>query len=176
MHPAEEVIKQVVLVVPLEYRKTWCAQSKPQLSHKLFWLKFITISPQSFQLKTIWHWDVYWMNKGQDTKANNIPFSILFSCLTTLRSNPIPLLMAQEGNLPTPLAAQMLRGSLRSTCLYIASARSWWRFSRSLSRVGWWSVWSHTLPRAICEYASFDVVEFCKYKVTRKYEKVLYTY
>lgn len=129
-----------------------------------------------FQLTTIWHWDVYWTNNRQDTKANNTPFSTLFSCLTKLKSNPIPLLIAQEGYLPIPLAAQMLRGSLRSTCLYIASARSWWRFSRSLSRVGWWSVWSHTLPRAICEYASFEVVEFCKHKVTRKYEEVLYTY
>lgn len=42
-----------------------------------------------FQLITIWHWDVYWMNNRQDAKANNIPFSTLFSCLTKLKSNPI---------------------------------------------------------------------------------------
>ena len=54
-------------------------------------------------------------------------------------------------HLPTPLAAQMLRVSLRRTCLYIARALSWCRFSRSLSLVGWCKVCSHIFPSAINE-------------------------
>lgn len=44
--------------------------------------------------------------------------------------------------LPIPFAAQMLRSSFRSTCLYIAKALSWWRFSwkKTKPNVSYWYI------------------------------------
>jgi hypothetical protein len=50
---------------------------------------------------------------------------------------------------PMPLAAQMFLWSFLRTDLYMASARSWYFFSFSLSLLGWCSVCSHTFPRAM---------------------------
>lgn len=68
--------------VPFQNHNTWCVQSVLQLSHKLFSLRFIMISPQSLQLNTT---GTGIRMQVQDTRANNIPSSMLFSYLSSYK-------------------------------------------------------------------------------------------